>query len=561
VRDADLVIDLIAYANPGLYLRIPLEVFRLNFTENLKIAEACVRHGKRLIQFSTCEVYGRTAASLKNARVADPEDPIHATFSEDTSEYILGPVSKHRWIYACAKQLLERVLHAYGLEQGFNYTIIRPFNFIGPKIDFLPQDDKEGIPRVFSFFMEALFTGTPMKLVNGGVNRRCYTYIDDAIECTYRVVLNQGGVCDRQILNVGSPYNEISIRQMAETMREIYAAEFRDAATPLPEIVSVPGEEFYGEGYDDSDRRIPDIARCAPCWAGSRCGTSATPSKPPCATTSPSTGRTGPAARVLAWVPCPWRLSGPRHRLYCNTLNPLQPATILWGRLAACGRVVLGLPAGSPTPLAFGCGYAAPWGSQSWLQPAFSRRPLSKTPPERRLQARLPAPQKLAETSAARWQVHVIENVFILMPAYNAGATIEKVFARVPLEARRRIRRYVAVNDGSTDDTAAALERLQKEFSNLVVLDHAANRGYGEAEKTLLRYALAERAEVGIVLHSDGQYSPEKIPDLLAPFDRGTADLVQGSRMLGGGASGAGCRSTSTWPTKRSRPSRTGPSA
>ncbi len=171
VRGADLVIDLIAYANPGLYLRIPLEVFRLNFTENLKIAEACVRHGKRLIQFSTCEVYGRTAASVKNAGLLDPEDPIHATFSEDSSEFILGPVSKHRWIYACAKQLLERVLHAYGLEQGFNYTIIRPFNFIGPKIDFLPQDDAAGIPRVFSFFMDALFTGAPMKLVNGGVSR------------------------------------------------------------------------------------------------------------------------------------------------------------------------------------------------------------------------------------------------------------------------------------------------------------------------------------------------------------------------------------------------------
>jgi UDP-apiose/xylose synthase len=137
VRKSDLVIDLIAYANPGLYIRIPLEVFQLNFIENLKIAEACVRHGKRLIQFSTCEVYGRSAASLKNARVADPEDPIHATYSEDTSEYILGPVSKHRWIYSCAKQLLERVLHAYGIEKGFNYTIIRPFNFIGPKIDFM----------------------------------------------------------------------------------------------------------------------------------------------------------------------------------------------------------------------------------------------------------------------------------------------------------------------------------------------------------------------------------------------------------------------------------------
>jgi UDP-apiose/xylose synthase len=260
VRDADLVIDLIAYANPGLYLRIPLEVFRLNFLENLKIAEACVRHGKRLIQFSTCEVYGRTAASLKNAGLADPEDPIHATFSEDTSEYILGPVSKHRWIYSCAKQLLERVLHAHGLENGFNYTIIRPFNFIGPKIDFLLHE-REGIPRVFSFFMDALLNGTTMKLVNGGSNRRCYTYIEDAVECMYRIVENPGGVCDRQIFNIGSPLNEISIRQMAEMMRDIYADRFSDPAVPLPEIVSVTGEEFYGEGYDDSDRRIPDITK------------------------------------------------------------------------------------------------------------------------------------------------------------------------------------------------------------------------------------------------------------------------------------------------------------
>ncbi len=261
VRESDLVIDLIAYANPGLYLRIPLEVFHLNFTENLKIAEACVRNKKRLIQYSTCEVYGRTAASLKHAHLADPEDPVHATFGEDTSEYILGPVVKHRWIYSCAKQLLERVLHAYGIEQGFNYTIIRPFNFIGPKIDFLPQDNREGIPRVFSFFMDALFTGGKMKLVNGGTNRRCYTYIDDAIDCSYRIVENPGGACDRQIFNIGSPHNEISIKQMAETMRDIYSHRFREGNEPLAEIVSVPGEEFYGEGYDDSDRRIPDITK------------------------------------------------------------------------------------------------------------------------------------------------------------------------------------------------------------------------------------------------------------------------------------------------------------
>jgi glycosyltransferase involved in cell wall biosynthesis len=130
----------------------------------------------------------------------------------------------------------------------------------------------------------------------------------------------------------------------------------------------------------------------------------------------------------------------------------------------------------------------------------------------------------------------MVDNVFVLMPAYNAGATVEKVFERIPPEAKRRIRRYVAVNDGSKDDTAAALARLEKTFPDLVVLNHETNRGYGEAEKTLLRYALREGADVGILLHSDGQYSPEKIPDLLEPFDNDTADMVQGSRMLDGGA-------------------------
>ena len=131
----------------------------------------------------------------------------------------------------------------------------------------------------------------------------------------------------------------------------------------------------------------------------------------------------------------------------------------------------------------------------------------------------------------------MMRNVFVLMPAYNAARTVEKVFARVPAQARQRIRRYVVVNDGSTDETEAALARLQQQFgANLAILRHNPNRGYGEAIKTLFRYALAEGAEAGIVLHADGQYSPEKIPDLLVPLDSGTADLVQGSRMLGGGA-------------------------
>ena len=130
----------------------------------------------------------------------------------------------------------------------------------------------------------------------------------------------------------------------------------------------------------------------------------------------------------------------------------------------------------------------------------------------------------------------MVKDVFILMPAYNAAGTIEKVFDRIPAEAKDRIGRYVVVNDGSTDGTEAALERLRERFPNLVTLTHPVNKGYGGAEKTLLTYALEHKADVGIVLHSDGQYSPESIPELLRPFDDDTGDIVQGSRMLGGGA-------------------------
>ncbi len=260
VGGADLVIDLIAHANPGIYVRRPLDVFYLNFNENLRITQECVRHKKRLIQFSSCEVYGKTAAAAFPDAIIDPEDPALATFSEETTNFTLGPIGKHRWIYACAKQLLERVIHAYGISGQLQYTIIRPFNFIGPKIDYLPSGGGE-VPRVFSYFMEALLLGTRMVLVDGGTHRRCYTYIDDAIECIDRIVENPDGVCDGQIFNIGSPHNEISIRALAETMLQIYQKEFKIPGVPLPEIVEVAGEEFYGSGYEDSDRRIPDITK------------------------------------------------------------------------------------------------------------------------------------------------------------------------------------------------------------------------------------------------------------------------------------------------------------
>jgi UDP-apiose/xylose synthase len=256
VRDNDIIVDLVAMANPSLYVSNPIDVFDLNFTENLKIAELCLKHQKRIIQFSTCEVYGKTVAGVLGKDPAEMPFP----FAEDSSPMIMGPICAHRWIYASAKQLLERVLHAYGLEKGLNYTIIRPFNFIGPRIDYLPSE-KAGNPRVFSHFMNALLYGTPMRLVDGGRNYRAYTYIDDAVDCIARILDNSEGICDQQIFNIGTPENEVTIKQLAYLMKEIFDEEFREPGDPDPEIINVTSEEFYGKGYEDCDRRIPDVTK------------------------------------------------------------------------------------------------------------------------------------------------------------------------------------------------------------------------------------------------------------------------------------------------------------
>ncbi|MEM0895540.1 MAG: bifunctional UDP-4-keto-pentose/UDP-xylose synthase [Verrucomicrobiota bacterium] len=259
VANADVVVDLVAFANPALYVEDPFGVYDLNYTQNMKVVEQCRKHKKRLIQFSTCEVYGITAA--KAAEQFGLSSETHpCPFSEDETPLIMGPVKNHRWIYACAKQLLERVLDALWKSEGFRFSVIRPFNFVGPRIDYLPTE-AAGNPRVFSHFMDSLLYGTrPIKLVDGGEAYRAYTYIDDAVDCIVRIIEDKNNNCDGQIFNIGQPENELKIKEMAEMMCDIFDKKFRQPGDPpRPEIVSVSGEEFYGKGYEDCDRRIANI--------------------------------------------------------------------------------------------------------------------------------------------------------------------------------------------------------------------------------------------------------------------------------------------------------------
>ncbi len=130
----------------------------------------------------------------------------------------------------------------------------------------------------------------------------------------------------------------------------------------------------------------------------------------------------------------------------------------------------------------------------------------------------------------------MVERLVIVVPAYQAAKTLAQLFCRLPETVIPRIHRLIAVDDGSSDETFATLQRLSGSYPFLQPLQHPTNRGYGGALKTLIGAAIEADADAIVVLHADGQYAPESLPDLLAPLDNATADLVQGSRLLGGGA-------------------------
>jgi len=208
--------------------------------------ENCIRQRKHLIQFSTCEVYGVSGGSA-------------IPFSEETTPLVLGPIKYQRWIYACGKQFLERIIYAHGIAGDLDYTIIRPFNFIGPRIDYLPIDGVMGVPRVFSLFLSSLLKGEPLYLVDGGVNRRSFTYIDDAVEGIMIIIRHSQDCFQREIVNIGNPRNEASVREIAALMKKIYCDLRGDSCRSEP--VEISGRDFYGEGYQDCDKRIPDISK------------------------------------------------------------------------------------------------------------------------------------------------------------------------------------------------------------------------------------------------------------------------------------------------------------
>jgi nucleoside-diphosphate-sugar epimerase len=244
VRKCDVVLPLVAIATPAIYVSDPLRVFELDFEANLAIVRYCVRYNKRVVFPSTSEVYGMSP---------DQE------FDEETSNLVLGPIGKQRWIYSCSKQLLDRVIHAYGLKNQLRYTLFRPFNWIGPKLDNIKAAN-EGSSRVLTQFLGNILRGKDIQLVDGGAQKRCFIYIDDAIAALMKIIENKDGVADQRIFNIGFPEAELSVAELADMMIDVVSEfpGYGDVRKRV-KIIKVSSGDYYGKGYQDMLVRVPSI--------------------------------------------------------------------------------------------------------------------------------------------------------------------------------------------------------------------------------------------------------------------------------------------------------------
>ena len=245
IKKCDTVLPLVAIATPATYVREPLRVFELDFEANLPIVRSCVKHGKRLIFPSTSEVYG-----MCRDKEFDPE----------SSELVLGPINKPRWIYSCAKQLMDRVIWGYGMDNQLDFTLFRPFNWIGSGLDSI-NTPKEGSSRVITQFLGHIVRGEAINLVDGGRQKRAFTYVDDGVDALMRILENPRGVASGQIYNIGNPKNNYSIRQLAKMMLDL-ALKYPEYAPTAKKVklVDTTADRYYGKGYQDVQNRVPKIA-------------------------------------------------------------------------------------------------------------------------------------------------------------------------------------------------------------------------------------------------------------------------------------------------------------
>jgi nucleoside-diphosphate-sugar epimerase len=225
---ADVVFHLAAAVGVRLIVESPVNTIETNVHGTEMVLKLANKKKKKVLVASTSEVYGKSQA---------------VPFREDT-DLVLGPTHKGRWSYACSKAIDEFLALAYHKEKRLPVVIFRLFNTVGPR-----QTGRYGM--VIPNLVKQALLGHPLTVYGDGTQSRCFTYVSDVVGVLLKLADHEGAV--GQVLNVGNDREEVTISDLARRVKE--------RTRSRSEIVMVPYDQAYEEGFEDMPRRVPDLQK------------------------------------------------------------------------------------------------------------------------------------------------------------------------------------------------------------------------------------------------------------------------------------------------------------
>lgn len=224
----DVVFHLAAAVGVRLIVESPVNTIETNVHGTEMVLKLANKKKKKVVIASTSEVYGKSEV---------------VPFRED-NDLVMGPTSKGRWSYACSKAIDEFLALAYHKEKRLPVVVVRLFNTVGPR-----QTGRYGM--VIPNFVKQALMGHPLTVHGDGSQTRCFTYVSDVVEGLLRLAAHDGAV--GRVFNIGNDREEVSILELARRVKA------RTQSTS--EIQAIPYSQAYEEGFEDMQRRVPDLSR------------------------------------------------------------------------------------------------------------------------------------------------------------------------------------------------------------------------------------------------------------------------------------------------------------
>ncbi|HEY0376080.1 MAG TPA: GDP-mannose 4,6-dehydratase [Pyrinomonadaceae bacterium] len=227
VDQCDVIFHLAAAVGVKLIVESPVRTIETNVRGTEVVLSLANKKKKKVLIASTSEVYGLSE---------------QVPFRED-GNLVMGATTKGRWSYACSKAIDEFLALAYWREKKLPTIIVRLFNTVGPR-----QTGQYGM--VIPTFVKQALAGRPITVYGDGKQTRCFGHVGDVVGALVKIMDHPQAV--GQVFNIGSN-EEVTILELAQRVKELAGSE--------SEIVFVPYDEAYEEGFEDMPRRVPDISK------------------------------------------------------------------------------------------------------------------------------------------------------------------------------------------------------------------------------------------------------------------------------------------------------------